>query len=391
MMVLERNAPGPGSPERPIRVAFLIDTLRPAGAEKQLVTVATGLDRRRFLALVICLTAEGPYAHELRQAGIPVVLIGKRHKAGILAYCRLRALLRRERPDILHTWMFTCNLYGRLAARGLPVATLASEVAADLGKSSLRLAIDRMLATRTRAFYVNSSVVARFYHERCAIPLDKIVVIPNGVRVPRAERTPRAALGVREDAFLVCGAGRLSPEKGFDRVVEALATPLLKARNVALVIAGDGPSRGALEALIGARDLADRVHLLGHRDDLPAVLNAADAFVVSSVHEGMSNVLMEAMALGLPCVSTPVGGVAELMGDDEAGLVVTASAPEPIAVALARLMDSPALARRLGLAARDRMARSFSIEANIRRFEALYAALATPGSQASELGLRRRA
>jgi glycosyltransferase involved in cell wall biosynthesis len=190
---------------------------------------------------------------------------------------------------------------------------------------------------------------------------------------------PRAALGVREDAFLVCCAGRLAPEKGFNQVIEALGTPPLRERNVELIIAGDGPSRDELATLAAQRGLAARVHLLGHRADLPGVLKAADAFVVSSLHEGMSNVLMEAMALGLPCVATPVGGVEELLAQGAAGLVVEASAPEPIAAALGQLLDDPARARRLGAAARTRMAREFSIEANVRRFEALYEALATRG------------
>jgi glycosyltransferase involved in cell wall biosynthesis len=363
-------------PGRPVRVALLIDTLRPAGAEKQLVTVATGLDRRRFAPLVICLTDTGAYEGPLRAAGVPVRLVGKRHKLGLGAFARLRALLRRERPDVLHTWMFTCNLYGRLAARGLPLATLASEVAADPEKSAIRLAIDRLLAPSTSAFYVNSGAVARFYHERCGIPLEKLVVIPNGVRVVEATPVPRAALGVREHAFLVCGAGRLVREKGFDRLVEALALPPLRGRDVELVLAGEGPERTALGRLAATRGLGGRVHLLGQRADLPGVLRAADAFVLSSRSEGMANALMEAMALGLPCVATPVGGVDELIVPGESGLVVETGAPGAIAAALGRLLDDPGLARRLGAAARERMARAFSVEANVQRFEALYARLA---------------
>ena len=360
----------------PLRVALLIDTLSQAGAEKQLVTVATGIDRRRFAPLVICLTATGHYESTLREAGVPVRLLAKRHKLGLAAYTRLRALLRQERPHVLHTWMFTCNLYGRLAARGLPLATLASEVAADVRKSALRLAVDRRLAPRTAAFYVNSGTVARFYHERCGIPLEKMVVIPNGVRVPETAPVARGALGVRDDAFVVCGAGRLSEEKGFDHLIEALRLPALADRPVALMLAGEGPERSALERLVEARGLRDRVRLLGHRSDLPAVLRASDAFVLSSLHEGMSNALMEALALGLPCVTTRVGGVDELVVPEESGLVVAAGVPAALARALGRLLDDPALARRLGAAARERMARHFSPEANIRRFEALYETLA---------------
>jgi glycosyltransferase involved in cell wall biosynthesis len=360
----------------PVRVALLIDTLGQAGAEKQLATVATGIDRRRFAPLVVCLTATGHYEAALREAGVPVHLIGKRHKLGFAAYARLRAWLRRERPDVLHTWMFTCNMFGRLAAKGLPVVTLASEVAADVRKSALRLAIDRWLAPATGAFYVNSGSVARFYHERCGIPLEKMVLIPNGVQVAELAPAARVALGVPDDAFVVCGAGRLSEEKGFDHLVEALGLPGLAGRHVALVLAGEGPARGALERLIAARGLRDRVRLLGHRADLPAVLRAADAFVLASLQEGMSNALMEALALGLPCVTTRVGGVDELIVPEESGLVVEAGAPAALAGALGRLLDDPALARRLGAAARERMARHFSVEANVRRFEALYETLA---------------
>lgn len=361
---------------RPVRVAFLIDTLRSAGAEKQLVTVATGLDRARFGPLVICLTDTGPYEAELRAAGIPVRLIGKRHKLGVLAYARLRALLRRERPDVLHTWMFTCNLYGRLAARGLPVAILASEVVTDPEKSRLRLAVDRLLAPSTSAFYVNSRAVARFYHERCGIPLEKLVVIPNGVRVDEGAPVPRAALGVRDGTFLVCGAGRLVRQKGFDRLVEALAQPPLRGRDVEVVVAGEGPERAALTRLAAACGVGERVHLVGHRPDLAAVLRAADAFVLSSRYEGMANALMEAMALGLPCVATAAGGVDELIVPGESGLVVEDGTPGALGAALGRLLDDPALGLRLGAAARERMAREFSVETNVRRFEALYGTLA---------------
>ncbi len=363
----------------PIRVALLIDTLHPAGAEKQLVTVATGLDRRRFAPRVLCLTDGGAYEDALRAAGVPVTLIGKRHKLGGLALRRLRALLRRERPHVLHTWMFTCNLYGRLAALGLPIATLASEVAADVTKSAVRLAVDRLLAPATDAFYVNSTLVARFYHERCGIPLDEAGGHPQ--RRARARDGARAAGGPGRPRRRLRGVLRRPavPGEGLRPGHRRLGTPPLRARNVALVIAGDGPSREELATLASQRGLAARVHLLGHRPDLPGVLQAADAFVLSSVHEGMSNVLMEAMALGLPCVTTPVGGVEELVAQGEAGLVVEASAPEPIAAALGQLLDDPALARRLGDAARKRMASEFSIEANVRRFEALYEALATRG------------
>ena len=343
------------------------------------MTVATGLDRRRFAPRVLCLTDGGAYEDVLRGAGVPVTLIGKRRKLGELALRRLRALLRRERPDILHTWMFTCNLYGRLAALGLPIATLASEVAADVTKSAVRLTIDRLLAPATCAFYANSTLVARFYHERCGIPLRSWWPSPTASACPTC-RACRGSPWASARTHSSCVApGDCLPRRGSTRLSRPSGRRAWKTRNVELIIAGEGPSRDELATLAVQRGLGARVHLLGHRADLPGVLKAADAFVVSSLHEGMSNVLMEAMALGLPCVATPVGGVEELLAQGAAGLVVEASAPEPIAAALGQLLDDPALARRLGGAARERMAREFSIETNVRRFEALYEALAKRG------------
>ena len=368
------------TPAGPIRVALLIDTLRPAGAEKQLVTVATGLDRRRFAPRVLCLTDGGAYEDALREAGVPVTLIGKRRKLGGLALRRLRALLRRERPHLLHTWMFTCNLYGRLAALGLPIATLASEVAADVTKSAVRLAIDRLLAPATHAFYVNSTLVARFYHERCGIPLEKLVVIPNGVRVPEMPRVPRAALGVREDAFLVCCAGRLSPEKGFDRVIEALGTPRLRARNVELIIAGEGPSRDALAT--SGRPARPRGARSSARAPGGPARRAEGGRRVRGVVAARGDVQRPHGGHGArPALRDHAGRRASRSSWSRArpDWSIEASAPEPIAAALGQLLDDPALARRLGVAARERMAREFSIEANVRRFEALYEALATRG------------
>ena len=370
---------------RKIKVAYLIDTLEQAGAEKQLVTVATGLNRSRFEPSVICLTRMGFYEKDLREAGIPVFLIGKRHKLGIHAYRRLRALLREIAPDILHTWMFTCNLYGRLAARGSSVKTLASEVSADPTKSSVRLAVDRILAASTSAFYMNSRKVAQFYHERCGIPFEKITVIPNGVEPRVAEPVDLASLSVPNDSYVICCAGRLSQEKGFDRMIRAIALDGMRHRKIFLLIVGEGPLKDFLQSLAERLGVADRVRFLGHRQDLLRIIRAADVFVLPSLYEGMSNVLMEAMVQGKPCIATAVGGVDELIVNGESGIVIPRSDPELIAEAVSYLMESPEESARLGRAGQERMARHFSVQENVRRFEELYLSLVEP-SKGSNTG-----
>jgi glycosyltransferase involved in cell wall biosynthesis len=363
-----------------LKVLQLIPTLDRAGAEKQMVLLATGLPRDRFAVEVATLTRSGPLEAELRAAGVPVTHFRKRHKADPLVLARLSRFLGAGRFDVVQTWIFAANTYGRLAARRARVpVVLTSEMAADVWKSRWQLALDRKLARGTDAVVGNSQAVVDFYRA-AGIPDAKLVRIDSGIPLasPPAidPAATRAALGVAPDAKVLLFAGRLAPQKAVDDLIAALDLLQHVRPGVVTWIAGDGPERPRLEGLARAFDLGGRVRFLGHREDVPALLAAADALVLPSRFEGLPNVVLEAMAAGKPVVATAAPGTAELVVDGETGRLVPVGVPRELARALRAVVDDPALAARLGAGGRRRVEAHYDAAAMIAAYADLYDRLA---------------
>ena len=174
-----------------IRVLEIIPTLVRGGAEKQLTLLATGLDRTQFDVHVAVLTQDGPHHETLRRHGVPVRLIDKRWKLDPAAYHRLRRFVRELQPDVVHTWIFAANCYGRQAAFAAGVRhVVAGERCADRWKVWHELAIDRYLARRTERIAVNSAGVRDFYVQQ-GLPIEKFTLIPNGIE-PFESRSERS-------------------------------------------------------------------------------------------------------------------------------------------------------------------------------------------------------
>jgi glycosyltransferase involved in cell wall biosynthesis len=368
-----------------LRVLQLIPTLDRSGAEKQMVLLAAGLPRDRFAVEVAALTRLGPLAEELQQAGIPVTLIGKRHKADPFTLARLASFLRKKRFDVLQTWIFAANTYGRVAARmaAVPVVVTA-EMAVDLWKSPGHLAIDRRLARRTDRVVGNSQAVVDFYRDRAGVPSHKLEMIASGIADLDAPATTftrddtRRRLNVPEGAPVALFAGRLAPQKAVDVLLKAIDVLSHVRPDLITLIAGDGPQRDRLEEMARAFDLVDtgRARFLGHRDDVPDLIEACDLLVLPSRFEGLPNVVLEAMQRGKAVVATAAPGTTEIVSDGETGLLVPLDNPTELARAIRRVIEGPDLARSLGAAGRDRVASSFRADAMIQRFADLYEELA---------------
>jgi glycosyltransferase involved in cell wall biosynthesis len=358
----------------------LIPTLDRSGAEKQLVLVAEGLPKDRFAVEVAALTRLGPLEAELRTAGIPVTLIGKRHKVDPFALARLVRLMKERRFDVVQTWIFAADVYGRIAARraGVPVI-VTSEMAVDQWKGRIQLASDRFLARWTDRVVGNSEAVLAFY-KKAGIPSNKLVCIPSGI----ADEEPppvnpddiRRELGLPDTAHVALFAGRLAPQKGVKDLLIAL--DLLQHVRPALrtLIVGDGPLRESLEDLTHSFQLDGRVHFLGHREDVPRLLAAADLLVLPSLYEGLPNVVLEAMRFRKPVVATAAPGTTELVVPDQTGLLVPLQNPQALARAIRAVIDDRALAQRLGEAGRARVETEFRADHMVARFAQLYEDLA---------------
>ncbi|HRU05381.1 MAG TPA: glycosyltransferase [Candidatus Brocadiia bacterium] len=364
---------------KPIRVLHVIATLDPHGAERQMAALCAGLDRRTFEPSVCCLTRGGPLEAELAAAGVPVEALGKRGRFDASVLWRLARRIRRLRPAIVHTWLFTANFWGRLAGAlaGAP-ALVASERAVDLWKTWAHRWVDRRLAALSAVVLANSEGVRRFCVERIGLAPDKVRVIRNGLDLARFDAAlaagPLAPLPEAEGPVVLC-VGRLEEQKGHVYLLRALAGLARAGRRPRLWLAGGGPLRASLEAMARELGVAAQVDFLGGRDDVPALLNRADALALPSLWEGLPNAVIEAMAASRPVAATAIPGTDELV-TPETGLLVPPRDPESLAAALARLLDDAALRARLGAAGRRRVERDFTLARMIAETEALYQSLA---------------
>jgi glycosyltransferase involved in cell wall biosynthesis len=368
------------------RIVLMIPTLDQSGAEKQFALLATRLPPDEFDVHAIALTRGGPYADELAAAGIPLTVLGKRARFDPLTLMRLRSELRRLQPQILHTWLFAANAYGRLCAGVVPHAKIVvSERCVDRWKAGWQLWLDRRLIGRTDRLVGNSTSVVEFYRE-LGVPAEKLVCVPNGIVVPvspdAASGWDRAAmlrdLDLPPDAFVVGFTGRLAKQKRVEDLIWAVETLRQIRPQLRLVIVGDGPEREPLETFAREIGCDQHVRFVGHRADALAWINTFDVFCLASSFEGMSNSVMEAMSLGKPVIASDIPANRELVVQSETGFLPKPGDTVGIMQFLRRLIDEPGLGETLGQAGRERIQQSFTIPRMVNSYADLYRSLRTP-------------
>ncbi len=344
-------------------------------------TIATfiGLQTAGVELSVICPDQEG-IGERLAAAGIHLADIAFRQRVDRDAIDALRRLLVDRRIDLLHMLGNRALQNGLIASRGLPVRLVAYR--GIVGNVSFLSPVSwmRQLNPRLdRIVCVADAVRDYFLSMRPAflrIPPHKLVTIHKGHSLDwyQAAPIPRESLGVPSDAFMVVCVANYRPRKGIEVLVEALAA-LPAECPVHLVLVGRMDGR-QLDRAIDRSPLRDRIHRTGARSDAPAIAAAADAFVLPSIkREGLARSLIEAMAYATAPVVTDCGGSPELVEDGECGFVVPTSDPPALAAALTTLYRDPALRRRFGQAARERIRKHFRIEDTIARTLELYRSL----------------
>ena len=361
------------------RILHVIPTLDPHGSEKQLALLASRLPRDRFDVHVCALTRGGPFEKELKKAGIPVTVLHKRWKIDPIAYWKLKRHIKRLKPDLVQTWLFAANCYGRAAARRVGVERIvASERCVDQWKMWHEFAIDRRLAKHTDRIVVNSRAVREFYISK-QIPADKFTRISNGVLPAEVSKLDRsellAKLGARPNARLIGTVCRLAPQKRVKELIWGLHQLRQLNDDIHLVVIGDGPLRTALHRYARLTNVGDRVHFLYTRLDVGQWLPQFDVFWQASEYEGQSNSVMEAMAAGLPVVATEIPANRELVVHGETGFLVPLDVRNAFARRTLPILEDAELARRLGDAGREKMQREFTVDQMVDRYTALYVEL----------------
>ena len=353
---------------KPIRIAFCITELDPGGAERALTQLVLGLDRAEWEPHVICLGPRAHFVQALESANVPVTCL---NAGGLVSLPRvlyqLTQHLRRIKPAILQTFLFHANMVGRIAARLAGVKTVVSGLRVAERQSAWHRWLDRWTNWLVATNVCVSKGVADFSASVAGLNPSKLVVIPNSVD---AELFARATqFGIPAGSRILISIGRLERQKGFDVLLDAvsLLTPL--PEETYFVIVGDGPD---LTSFLKQAELTNRVRFLGRRDDVPNLLAASTAFILSSRWEGMPNVVLEAMATGLPVVATQVEGVSELIRDGINGLVVAPDQPAELANAILRILSQPDFSRNAGLNSQSIVAKEFTIQHTTGAYAKLY-------------------
>jgi glycosyltransferase involved in cell wall biosynthesis len=367
---------------RPIRVLQLITSLDRGGAENHLLALLTHADRQAFELETAVLCGEGELVPVFREAGIRVHLLRSRTRFDPLALGRLVKLLRDGNFDILHSHLFRADIYAGLAAaqlgerRPLVVSTRHNDDRFFL--NPFVGLVHYLVSAQQDLIIAISDHIARFTVARGVRDPGRVRRVYHGLEPPvtraleREGQRIRAELGVRADDFLVGNVGRLALQKGQRHLIAAVPLLLERVPGAHAVIAGGGDLEDYLRDLAEEAGVAGRVHVLGPRKDVPALMHAIDVFAMPSIWEGFGLVLLEAMAAGRPIVASRVATIPEVVVDGETGLLVPAGDPQALADALAALAEQPAVARRLGEAGRERLRRHFSLDKMVGDTELLY-------------------
>jgi glycosyltransferase involved in cell wall biosynthesis len=367
-----------------IRVFHLITGLEVGGAERTLVEVVPRLSGERFQHSIWSLTTMGPVAAPLQHLGLPVHALGFHSSSSLPAVARLLAALRRERPTILHAHMAHANLAARLASRVVrPPVVICAERASGIWKPAWLVRLERVTARWADWHTAVSSSVADFLVEHQSVPAERISVIRNGVAVPEGvsvERRAavRASLGVATEERLVLSVGRVVPAKGYEHLIRAIPAVVARAPAVRFFVAGDtarskyAEYRTRLSRIAEEEGVSGRIRFLGTRSDVGDLLASADLFVMSSIWEGLPNALLEAMAAGVPAVTTDVDGAGEVGRMARAALLVPAGNPEALARAILRLLGRTAEAQERAAAGLELVRSEFTWDRTVLATRELY-------------------
>lgn len=364
----------------PRRVIHLLQGLETGGLEHMVVQLVEGCDARRFQPQVVTYDVLGEYTAHLQRQGIPVRLMRRRPGVDLRYVLRLAGYFRQARPDILHLHNPTAFFYGTLAGRLARVPRIVyTEHGRDFASSTrnryLHAVLGRMI---DRAVAVSQAGRDMLVQE--GVPPAHIEVIHNGIDAA-AFTLDEDRWGVREQLGLtrtqpVLGiVARLDPIKDHFTLLHAMRRLQTRHAGAVLLVIGDGPLRGELEATSRAQGLQRQVRFLGNRADVPALLAAIDVVVLCSRSEGLSLTLLEEGAAANARVATAVGGNTEIIRQGRTGLLVPPGDDAALAEALCVLLDDPEWAVELGAAARRAFVEQFTLRQMLDHYESLYESL----------------
>lgn len=372
-VALKAPAPGdgrnPAAPGPPARLVFLLQDLKFGGTQRQTLELARRLNPGRFQVEVWVMAAGDDLTPLAREWSIPVVRLARQALVGPLALINLWRRLHRRPPDLLMLLTVVPNIWGRILGR---VARVPVIVGNCRGGGAPWRQHERLLWPLMDHLLCNTTALKVELIQRYGIPPSKITVILNGVDTEFYGPGPG---GVRPNTPVILSVARLVPDKDHDTLIAAFSQVSAAFPEAELWLLGDGPRRAAIEALATKNLSPGRVRFWPGQPDIRPFLHRACLLVLSSRYEALPNVVLEAMAAGLPVAATRVGGLPELVVPGRTGWLVPPGDAPALAAAMSQALGDAGAREALGRNGRERAVADFSLEAMTRRYEQVLSSL----------------
>ena len=375
-----------GPPISKLTVFHLISGDLWAGAEAMAFNLLSHLKDYIDLDLVVIVLNEGKFVENLREVGITVHVIDEKLLSFWGIVHKTRSLMRASPPDLIHSHRYKENILATLAAgfsrdikliatqHGLPELASESSTLANriISKSNFELLSRYFTRTVAVSADVKNALVKQY-----AFSKERVESIHNGIKIPEVA-SPRPKSGT----FVIGSSGRLFPVKDYPLMVKIAATiAATKGEEVHFQLAGEGPERPAIEAMILCYKLQDRFDLKGHQDDMDTFYRGIDIYLNTSIHEGIPMTILEALARGIPVIAPAVGGIREIITDGVEGFLIESRNPEAFAAKCLLLRENRELREKMSKAARSRAESAFSAENMAEKYYRLYRRAVSPVHQ----------
>ncbi len=361
-----------------IRILHCIETISSGGVERVRLNYARKMSKDLFELKIVCTQAKGETLKELESLGIEVIQVGIfKHPFQISNYKRLLKVVRDYKPHIIHGAVFEGNsmaFVGKVFGK-VPIAILeeTSEPKFRSSKANLLLKVYGFFA---EAFIGISPAVIEYLHLNLKIPGKKVYLIPNGVEIPEETDTEtllkiKSELGIHKDDFVIGAVGRVYNQvKRFSDIIEAIL--LVDNPKIKLILIGQGPDLEHLKELASSLCIQDQVIFLGYQANPHIYYSLMNIFCVPSLQEGFGMVAVEAMMHKLPLIATRVGGLKDIVVNNETGFLINPKSSIELAAKIRIFLDTPEEIGKMGSKGYDRAIQNYSTDKYVENLENLY-------------------
>jgi len=360
-------------------IAYLITELNVGGAENSLYQLVTHLNPKKFSPIVYSLSGEGKIAEKLREKGIEVICLGAKNKFDFAIFFKLIRLLKKQKPHILHTYLFHANFMGRIAGWMNRVPVIISTIQVMEVERVHHLYLDMLTQWMVDKEICVSRQLEEFTRKKAKISSSKLVTIYNAVDITSVKPLQVEAKNKLIQELSIAGfqpiigtVARLTTQKGIPYLLKAFQFILKDFPDCCLLIIGHGSQKQELEALSEKLGISSNVKFLGFREDANEIMNLMDVFVLSSLWEGLPLTILEAQALGKPVVATNISGTKEIIKDKETGFLIPPKNQESLASSVKLLLQNPEMRKEFGNKGREFVTENFSLVKMVENTRKLY-------------------